>query len=172
MELLIRSGSRSLDAPTKDGLTPLHMAAMNGRESTIELLLHLGSQTLDAPDENGKTPLHLAIRFGYESTVELLLRCRSQSLNAPDIKGRIPLYLALRRSNIEIVKILKAIGTSTSLNVTKLNAAQIAMLHKPLSEAEMIAIRFRIYFDHSLVSLLLLYLNRSLVSHLLSSPHR
>eukprot|EP00959_Pyramimonas_sp_CCMP1952_P442511 9263662-Pyramimonas_sp.AAC.2 len=42
------------------GNTPLHLAALCGRWTTVELLLEEGGADADAQDHSGKTALHLA----------------------------------------------------------------------------------------------------------------
>ena len=89
-ELLIRAGSRSLDAPSRNGSCPLHLAASAGHKSMVKLLIQSGSQSLDTPGKNGRTPLHYAAEKGHKSVVSVLLQFGSQSLDSPDKNGKTP----------------------------------------------------------------------------------
>ena len=160
-ELLLRWGSRSIDAPTTDGMTPLHYAAWNGCTSMAELLLREGSQSFNARTKIGNTPLHCAVSMGHGPMVELLLRVSAsgfglhQYLNAANTQGSKPLDFAIISKQKEIVCILKAIGATTTSNLSNISSEQIQILCEPIPEAEVLAIRKRIYFDHTLVSILL-----------------
>ena len=62
-----------VNAVTKDGLTPLHMAAQNGDIAMIMLLLEPGRKTkIDPIDSKGWTPLDRAVKWGHPETAEFL----------------------------------------------------------------------------------------------------
>jgi len=69
--LLCRQGAR-LSLTDRAGLTPLHLAAAQGRALTASLLIAAGAQP-DPCSRNGRTPLHLACAAGHAPTVALLL---------------------------------------------------------------------------------------------------
>lgn len=54
------------------GLTPLHLAAQEGRAGAAAALLSAGA-TIDAQTHDGYTPLHVASHFGQHAVVRLLL---------------------------------------------------------------------------------------------------
>jgi len=61
------------NASTKDGLTPLHMAAQNGDIAIIKLLLEPGRKTkIDAVDAKGWTPLDRAVKWGHPDAADFL----------------------------------------------------------------------------------------------------
>ena len=126
-----------------------------GHTEEVETHLRMHSGFMDAQDSVGWTPFHLAAWNGDMAMVELLLRFGSGSLDVFNKVGWTPLYMALLSSRKKTVHTLKAVGASTTLNVRKFNPDQIEMLRAPIAEAEVIAIRNRIYFDRSLVSILL-----------------
>ena len=62
-----------VNAVTKDGLTPLHMAAQNGDIAIITLLLELGRKTKINPiDSKGWTPLDRAMKWDHPDAAEFL----------------------------------------------------------------------------------------------------
>jgi ankyrin repeat protein/serine/threonine protein kinase len=71
LQLLCREGAR-LSLADRAGLTPLHVAAAQGRAITAGLLLAAGAHP-DVCSRNGRTPLHLACAAGHAPTVALLL---------------------------------------------------------------------------------------------------
>lgn len=127
----------SIDAPDIDGYTPFHSATMEGKTSTVELLLRYGSTALDSGNNDGDTPLHLAVCYGQNAMVELLLQ-HGARLDIGDMNGQTPLYYAGLYENEEAKRILVAV---TERGVTW-----------GIPEAEILEIRFRIYFSRSLLS--------------------
>ena len=62
-----------VNAVTKDGLTPLHMAAQNGDITIITLLLEPGRKTkIDPIDSKGWTPLDRAVKWDHPDAAEFL----------------------------------------------------------------------------------------------------
>jgi ankyrin repeat protein len=55
----------------RNGLTPLHAAAVNGFKIEAELLLAHGAD-VNAKDDKGQTPLHWAMLRGHEDVANLL----------------------------------------------------------------------------------------------------
>jgi len=61
------------NATTKDGLTPLHMAAQNGDTAIIRLLLEPGRKAkIDVVDAKGWTPLDRAVKWGHLDAADFL----------------------------------------------------------------------------------------------------
>lgn len=50
-----------IDSPDKSGWTPLHVAASEGKLSSVELLLKFGAN-VNAKNVDGATPLHYFVR--------------------------------------------------------------------------------------------------------------
>lgn len=63
----------NINAQSKSGDTPLHLAASQGHAKNIETLLRLGANP-DITNVTGQTPLHLASQEGKTKAVEALLR--------------------------------------------------------------------------------------------------
>lgn len=86
--------------------TPLHIAAIRGKEAIAKLLLDRGAD-INAQANTNETPLHYAVRkIGNEAIVKLLLD-RGANINARSSEGNTPLYFAvLRKGNEAIAKLL------------------------------------------------------------------
>lgn len=69
---LINSGA-NVDARSKEGLTPLMLAASKGYDEIV-LLLKIKGADLNALDAGGRTALQLARNVGYENTVNILIK--------------------------------------------------------------------------------------------------
>ncbi|CAN0567396.1 unnamed protein product, partial [Ectocarpus sp. 12 AP-2014] len=57
----------------KEGRTPLHFAAMNGRARTAKVLLAAGAPPAHRRNRKRESPLLLAAKGGHAEVVELLL---------------------------------------------------------------------------------------------------
>ncbi len=68
--ILVRNHA-NVNARTKTGTTPLHLAALYGRAAFAGLLLDAGAD-VNATDEDGKTPLALAEEEGHEEVAKIL----------------------------------------------------------------------------------------------------
>ena len=70
-----------------EGLTPLHLAAANGRTWCCKALLVARAYADARGGSGGSTPLHLAAAGGFTTTVRLLIAERA-GLEVPDGQGR------------------------------------------------------------------------------------
>ena len=61
-----------MDQARKDRVTPLFIAAENGRSESVKLLLEAGADANQARNDR-VTPLYRAAHYGYEDIVERLL---------------------------------------------------------------------------------------------------
>lgn len=171
VELLLQVGSQichdsrgkmenSFNSPNWNGSNLIHLAARIGSYSIFRKLLQFrihGSSDLkciDVSNYDQITPLHWAAWNGHTSIMELLLRLGSQSLNSTSRAGSTPLYLALCWGQKSNIRILRAVG-GLIFNPDRLSAEKLEMISEPIPEEEILEIRGRIYFDHSLVSRLL-----------------
>lgn len=91
-------------------LTPLHLAALNGRVSAIELLIAKGSQAIDTSDSEGRTPIYLAATRGHAEVIETLVRLGTQALDTPDRGGTPPIFRAALNGDLTTIQVLVRSG--------------------------------------------------------------
>ena len=60
-----------MNIPISGGVTPIHVAALNGNEACVAILLQ-ASADVNKADESAMTPLSVAILRKYEKVVKLL----------------------------------------------------------------------------------------------------
>lgn len=79
----------------KNGMKPLHRAAMIGQVNTVKLLVHKEGTHVNAVDNDGMTPLLVAVIRGHVDVVEELLRSPDIDVNACDNRKYTALHYAL-----------------------------------------------------------------------------
>lgn len=102
-----------------DGLSALHIAAMEGNTEFVSWLLeksinfwrtnkHEWRNRIDPNTRNntGNTPLHLAASEGHKDTVELLEQSSGDTRAAKDRPGNTALHLASEAGKEEVVEVL------------------------------------------------------------------
>jgi ankyrin repeat protein len=112
--------NRRLDvnAVDVDGLTPLHMAAMNERYEPAEALIELGNANINAITLGwGLTPLIVAIDEARFLVVDCLLTAGAD-VNLPDKEGNTPLHYAARKGFRQVVEgLLRKGADPTARNI-------------------------------------------------------
>ena len=85
------------------GWAPLHYAAHNGNDNTVEALL--ASPTIDSNirTEQNETPLHLAIKQGHTHIVHRLLSYKDIDKNALGWDKMNPLHYAAKSGHTDII---------------------------------------------------------------------
>ncbi|KAK3669911.1 hypothetical protein LTR78_010222 [Recurvomyces mirabilis] len=78
--LVDRNGATALAWTNPQGLTALHVAALNDRASVVEALIRAGAD-IEAGDGSAGTPLHMAALHGRVHTVGMLI-ARGANINA------------------------------------------------------------------------------------------
>jgi ankyrin repeat protein len=92
-------------------VTPLHLAAWEGRRDVVKLLL-ASKADIEARDFTGTTPLGLAVACGHKGVVELLL-ARHADVNATDPHVHwTPLHVAAQMEQDTVAEILLAKGAN------------------------------------------------------------
>ena len=94
-----------VNAPDKDGNTPIHEATFGGHTEIVKILASLTDNNLNAPNKKGETPIYWAAEKGHTEIVKFLSSLTIKP-NAPDYNGQTPIYLAALNGYTEIVRIL------------------------------------------------------------------
>lgn len=110
VEMLIRRAA-DIEAKSRDGRTPLHLAVVIKSVPVVKLLID-NCADKEALDVNGRTPLHLAVVSGDEA-VTRLLREEGADREARDGDERTPLHLAVVSGYEGIVRLLIECGADT-----------------------------------------------------------
>lgn len=109
-----------------DGMTPLHLAAINGNVKTATLLLENGAD-IDVFDNNQDTALHEAAwsRSAGNNLVAGLLLRKGAATECRDDHGDTPLIVAAYRGNNEVARLLINAGA----NLKASNYSSETVLH-------------------------------------------
>lgn len=105
---------REIDVTTKgrNGLTPLHYAAMSGHQGILEYLLEKGARVEAVDEIFGWTPLHCAADSGHAGIVSLLL-AHQASVDARDDRiSWTPLHFAEMNGDKQVLRLLKSRNAS------------------------------------------------------------
>lgn len=95
---LVRDHPQLLDAQTKNGSTPLHLAVLNSSRKIVQHLIASGAD-FTKQRLSGYTPLHEAAWSGRESAVQALLRAGADP-SVKDNGGYTALELARRHRRL------------------------------------------------------------------------
>lgn len=95
----------NLNGTNDDGLTALHVAAMNNSIKTAQLLLVGKDVALDVCAQNAMTPLHYAAYCGHVAQVELLLEAGAK-INYHSSNQPTALFLACQNGQLGAVAAL------------------------------------------------------------------
>jgi len=111
---LLTSDPTLTGAYSKDGWTPLHLAAHFGRKAVAGTLI-AGGANGDARSHNdlGNTPLHAAIA-GRQDAVAGLLLAKGADIDAADQLGNTALHIAAHDDEPDIVKLLLIHGAEVN----------------------------------------------------------
>lgn len=121
-------GGLGVNVTNQDGSTPLHVAALHGREDLITLLLKHGASA-GARNVNQAVPLHLACQKGHFQVVKCLLDSNAKP-NKKDVSGNTPLIYACSNGHHEVAALLLQHGASINVSNNKGNTA----LHEAVME--------------------------------------
>lgn len=114
VERLLNDAPASINTLSRDGWTPLHLAAFFGHAKLTELLLARGADVAArSKNSNGNTPLHAALA-GNHSFVAGLLVGGGADVNAVDAAGWQPLHVAAANNNLDAIRTLIAQGADVS----------------------------------------------------------
>ena len=87
-----------------NGLSPLHVACMNGNLPICEALISAKANP-NIRDHNGNTPLHTASKEGHVCIVKCLIAAKAK-LDVQQKNGGTPMYIACLKKHLEVVRTL------------------------------------------------------------------
>ncbi|XP_068097531.1 B-cell lymphoma 3 protein homolog [Hyperolius riggenbachi] len=114
LEVLLRDGTRDLEATNYQGMTALHIAVDTGRKDLILCLLKHGADVNTVDIKSGQSPLIQAVQNGDEELVSLLIQHGAQ-VNQLTYAGNTALHVASGRGLAEITRILLKSGADSSI---------------------------------------------------------
>ncbi|KAH9515335.1 hypothetical protein Btru_014184 [Bulinus truncatus] len=101
---------QDLESKNYDGLTCLHLAAIEEHLHVMHILLSAGANINTAEGKSGRTVLHLAAEWGNMNLLKFVLSQKDVNINAKTYAGLTSIILALGRQHEEIVHVLAANG--------------------------------------------------------------
>ncbi len=124
-ELLIEEGAKMDFLESEFKRSPLLLAAMYGRESTVKKLLSSGAN-LAVIDSYGANALMLALNNNHLKISNLLIKA-GISIDTPDKKNRTPLMIAVSVGSLDLTRFLINKGADVNArNINKKTALMIA----------------------------------------------
>ncbi|XP_022317392.2 transient receptor potential cation channel subfamily A member 1-like isoform X2 [Crassostrea virginica] len=129
-----RLGPNIINESDCDGLTALHLAALNGHVKIINLLMQKGACVTRAHDDN--SPIHMAALNGYTKCIRALLSVHANILDVKNKLGDTALHLASRAGQPKVVDLLLSLGAKISLNGEDKSFLDIAIENKKISVAQ------------------------------------
>ena len=120
-DLLIRAGAR-VTVATREGVTPLQLAAINGSAPMLQKLLKAGADPNASLDQFQDTALMMAARTGKTDALRVLLETGAKVNAAESWGGTTPLMWAASEHHAAAVKLLIDAGADVNAR-TKFVAA-------------------------------------------------
>jgi ankyrin len=108
-DLLIRGGAR-VTARTREGVTPLQLAAINGNSTIVDRLIKAGADPNGALTPAGDTALMMAARTGKTDAVRVLVEAGANVNARESWGGTTPLMWAVSEGHADAVRLLIAQG--------------------------------------------------------------
>ncbi len=160
---LLQLGKECVDVPTNYGWTPMFIASLLGHASVVETLFLFGSEARDIRDNTGRTPLFAATENGCLETIETLVRLGSCDFDTKDNSGRTPIFKAMMNGKRDAVLLFMSLGACRkSLYSIPEWKNDVDLLESLVDNDEhrVLSTRERIYFSYSLLTRILVQLER------------
>ena len=112
LSLLLTAGA-DVNTADKNGMAPIHWAALGGHTDSLKLLLAAPGINLSSSDKHGFTPLHLAAYGGRTECVKLLLAAPGIDVSKPAKNGKTPLELVTEKGHTECAQLIRQATAGT-----------------------------------------------------------
>ena len=101
-------------------MTPLHLAAIDGRPYETHYLTNNGTRA-DIEDKNSITPLHYAVQQGHEEVAKILINAGANvnKKMSPEQWEWTPLHVAVKYKFVEMVRLLVRNGADINARDAK-----------------------------------------------------
>lgn len=118
-----------VNATTKNGYTPLHLAVVHNNASAVLHLLNYQGIDVNCSNHEAETPLHIAVEHGNLAIINYLTNREyaSAGINRQNSLGLTPLNLAVTKKRADIVQALLKVK---NINVNMLNKYGETALHQ------------------------------------------
>lgn len=135
------------------GLNLFHIAAQRGDLPLLRALISSRSKYCDEGDEEeGFTPFHFAVGYGQFAAAIMLLQAGAR-IETYSRYGSSPMRWAEERRDIKMIRLMRSLGAEPTSDIK--NKLEV------LSEETILKYRAMVYFDRSLLSILLLEIDKS-----------
>jgi ankyrin repeat protein len=125
LKFLLANGVSASSANVRDGMTPLHFAAMFNQTNSAQFLIRRGA-IVEAYDSAGLTPLHSAVTKGARDTTALLLKHKANpnsvvhgtgmprhfAMGGGSLTGGTALHIAALNARTNVIPILLMAGAA------------------------------------------------------------
>ncbi|XP_061574436.1 B-cell lymphoma 3 protein [Cololabis saira] len=108
--------STCLEIRNFEGLSPLHLAVMQGHEDLAKMLLDAGADINAMDIKSGLSPLMHAVESNNADMVRFLIESQNAcDVNGQTYSGNTALHIACGRGQVDIVRLLLKSGADSSL---------------------------------------------------------
>jgi uncharacterized protein len=121
-DLLLRAGAR-VTAATREGVTPLQLAGINGSASMLQRLIKAGADPNAVLTTAGDTALMMAARTGRVDAVRVLLEAGASANAQETWGGTTPLMWAVSEGHVDAARALIAAGANVNVRSNYVAAA-------------------------------------------------
>ncbi|OQW70845.1 MAG: hypothetical protein BVN35_17690 [Proteobacteria bacterium ST_bin11] len=163
VEFLLQTNNTVVDIANNKQRTPLLYAAKYGHDEILRSLVRFGSETIDQPDKYKVTPLHFAALYKRRSTVELLVQLGSKMLETKEHEYPEGIFMYKDIKQLPCILTLRALGVNCpQVEIWDKHRREYDLSDVNVEEDETWEVRYRVYFQQSLVDRLLFASDRNL----------